>query len=423
MKPSGARPAKPVLFDTLSVLLPTAQQTWLLRACLQSDEAGRRAWETWQESVGDPKRALADEGQALKWLLPLLYRALQTNGGAVSRDLMPYLRTAYFREELRSQTYRRICSEVLAPLAAAEIPLLVLDGAALAESAYRDWALRHSGSLDLLVQEDDLLRAEAALEAAGLTTATTSLRAGTRAVQLVHGSGLPVVLRSVLFPMPYYQVPLADVWRRSLARPIAGVPVRILSPADSLLHVCGVASCARSRETLQWVCDSWALVDQFPDLDWDGLLAGALRSHLALPLSVMLGYLADELHAPIPTSALEDLLVASVPASIVACEAALSGARATSRGTMTNLLAHSHSWLGRAIVLKWRFLPSPTCLRWTYRVRSRWLLPVYYLYRPLSVLTGRSRSAFRSLRTAQQPDLPAGAAGAPSRSRAPKRER
>jgi hypothetical protein len=422
VKLSPARSARPLLFDTLSVLLPTAQQTGLLRACLHPGDAGCRAWAAWQEKVGDPKKALAEEGQALKWLLPLLYRALQSNGAVVNRDLMPYLRTAYFREELRSQTYRRICSEVLATLAATEIPLLALNGAALAESVYEDWALRHSGSLDLLLQEDDLLRAEAALRAAGLFKTASGLRPGAQAVRLVHESGLPIVLRSALFSMPYYQVPLADVWQRSLAWPIAGVAVQILSPADALLRVCGVASCSRSRETLEWACDAWTLLDRCPDLDWDALLTGAIRSHLALPLSVLLGYLANELVAPVPRLTLSRLLEAGARSSIVACEAALSGARAGSRGTMANLLGYTHSWLGRAIVLKWRFLPSPGCLRWTYGVRSSWLLPAYGLYRPLSVLTGRIRSLFRSLRAAQDPDLLAAHARAPS-TRVPEQER
>jgi hypothetical protein len=32
--------------DTLSVLLPTTEQTWLLRACLHSGDAGKSAWKS-----------------------------------------------------------------------------------------------------------------------------------------------------------------------------------------------------------------------------------------------------------------------------------------------------------------------------------------------------------------------------------------
>src|SRR5262245_23025452 len=43
----GSGKNKPLLADTLAVLLPTPGQTLLLRACLLSGEAGRRAGETW----------------------------------------------------------------------------------------------------------------------------------------------------------------------------------------------------------------------------------------------------------------------------------------------------------------------------------------------------------------------------------------
>ena len=72
------------------------------------------------------------------------------------------------------------------------------------------------------------------------------------------------------------------------------------APADSLLHVCGHASYSKSRQSLRWLTDAWLIVNRHPDLDWDLLLDCARRSHLALPLSVALSYLANDLNAPIP---------------------------------------------------------------------------------------------------------------------------
>ena len=385
MKPMNSS-EKPMLSDTLSVILPTAEQTWLLRACLHRGEAGCKAWQVWQEQVGNSKKALAEGRQGSKWLLPLLYRALQRNGAVVDRDLLPYLRTSYFREKLRSQTFRRICQNVLAPLTTAEIPLIVLNGAALADTVYGDWALRHCGTLDFLVKQEDLLRAVSVLRADGPSLAAKDLDSRARSVRFEHTSALPIHLHCGLFRIPYYQTPLAGIRERSVASEIVGVPVRILSPADMLLHVCGHASCSRGRETLRWVCDAWSIIKECADLDWDVLVDSALHSRLALPLSVMFSYLTEELGAPIPSFVPHRLTAAAAQMPLIGCEAALTGARMGVDGTFNNLLRQTDSWRAWAVVLKWMLLPSPSCLRWTYTIRSSWLLPFYYVYRPLRYL-------------------------------------
>ena len=390
--PSAHMP-RPMLFDTLSVLLPTEEQTWLLRACLHAGDAGSRAWHIWRELAGEPKKVLAESREGIRWLLPLLYRALQRNGAAAGRDLLPYLRTAYFREELRSRTYRRIYRNVLASLATAGIPAITLGGAALAGMVYGDWALRHCGNIDLLTREEDLPRAAAALQEADFSPLGQGLDAGERALGFEHASGLPVDLRSDLFRIPYYQAPLADIWERRRTREIAGVPAPTLAVSDMLLHGCGHASCSRDRDTLAWVCDAWHIIEQHADLDWDLFLDAALHSRLALPLSVMLSYLANDLGAPIPSLVLRRLADEGAQAPAIGREAALSGARAGDQGSLKNLLSRTDGWRARAVVLRWMLVPSPDCLRWSRSGRASRFLPLLYLRRPLRYIARRLRLA------------------------------
>ena len=51
-----APPREPALADALRVILPGEERTVLLRACLLSGEAGRRAWEAWRERTGYAKK-------------------------------------------------------------------------------------------------------------------------------------------------------------------------------------------------------------------------------------------------------------------------------------------------------------------------------------------------------------------------------
>ena len=64
-------------------LLPTETQTWLLQACLWSGEPGRRAWEMWQQSIGEPIHFFTHDETGSNALLPLLFVALRDNHAAV----------------------------------------------------------------------------------------------------------------------------------------------------------------------------------------------------------------------------------------------------------------------------------------------------------------------------------------------------
>jgi hypothetical protein len=45
----------------LAAVLPTPEQTWLLRACLLDGEAGREGWRAWHALAGDAKAAMIED--------------------------------------------------------------------------------------------------------------------------------------------------------------------------------------------------------------------------------------------------------------------------------------------------------------------------------------------------------------------------
>jgi hypothetical protein len=381
--------AKPVLSDTLSVLLPTPAQTLLLRACLWKDGSGREASGAWlQQHSRQPGKQLQEDH--LKSLLPLLFAAFQRNGVEADHEFLTILRAASLREELRAQTYRRICREVLSAFAAAGISSIVLKGAALADLVYAHPALRHCHDLDLLLEESDPAKAIRLLSSLGFSLIERALPLSEwQDLQFVHESGLPLELHRYLFRLPLYNTIAPEIQARSHVHHVADVPVRILTLADQLLHVCGHAASCASRESLRWACDAWLLVERFPDLDWGLLEDCARRSHLTLPLSVLLNYLATELRAPIPAAFLTRLTALAARARMVECEAALWGAHASGRGRFKNLLRMTNKWRARIFVLRWILFPSPTYVRTMRYVRSPWHLPFYYLSRPLRYVAQR----------------------------------
>jgi hypothetical protein len=386
---------KPLLSDTLSLLLPTPGQTLLLRACLLSSEAGRQAGEAWLQQKQELGDILKEEG--IKGLFPLLFSAFQRNGVAVDTAFLTILRTASLREELRAKTYRRICREVLSTFATAGIPLIILKGAVLADTVYANPALRHSHDIDILLAEPDPSHAIRLLSSLRFIPLRPPVDPERQDLQFVHESGLPLVLHRQPFCLPLYNATTADLWTRSQRQIIADIPASILSPPDQLLHVCGHATSCTSRESFRWVCDAWLLITRYPNLDWDTLLDSAQRSHLALLLSVTLRYLADELQAPIPSAFLDRLYLAASRASTIEREIALWGARAGTRGRFKTLLHLSDDWRSRLFVLKWIFLPSPTYLYSMQQFRPSWRLPFYYFSRPLGYIIRRMRMSRKDL--------------------------
>ncbi len=335
----------------LSAILPTSDETLLLCACLLSGDAGRRSWDMWCERVGDPRTVLSEGDGGLRRLLPLVVAALHRNGVRAAPPLRTYLHAAYLRERLRSRAYRRVCGSVIGTLGDHGVAAIVLRGAALAETAYPEPELRHCHDVDILVRTAELPRTARLLVAHGFTRCR-SRGPGWRDVTLRDETGLPLVLHGAPFQIPYYDLPFDDIWARGRTKTIAGVPARIPSASDHLLHVCGHASYSPSRASLHWVCDAWGILERDDSVDWTLLFDAAVKARLAMPLFPMLGYLRDALDVPIPASLLGALQEVASRTDAEGIEAALLGVALGSRHHLRRAFALAPGWRARGILAR-----------------------------------------------------------------------
>jgi putative nucleotidyltransferase-like protein len=377
---SNLSPLRPALAEALSVILPTPAETLLLRACLSSGDSARRAWEQWQNEFSD---GFLGDNESVRKLRPLVFNAQNVHGLEIDKESQTYLRSAYLQEDLRSKIVRRICRDILMLLEKEGIPTIVLKGTALAETVYGNPVLRHCHDIDLLIRDQDMSRAMSLLLSIEFKEIDSKGKPGSNDCQLEHESGLPLELHTALFKLPYYNELLGETWKRSRNQVIADVQTKILAPADNLLHVCGHAFHESRRGSLRWVSDAWFIIDRHRDLDWDLLLDCGVRSHLALPLFVTLAYLAEELSAPIPSNFLDRLLAAASKSSATERELALFGARSAPQGSLVALYRRMRDWRGRAFMIQWLLLPTPTYLFMVEEARPSWPLPFHYIYRPL----------------------------------------
>jgi hypothetical protein len=365
--PSRAHPLR----EAVATILPDASHTLLIRGCVDRSGAGRRALDGWLAAQADAVGAFREP---IKWMLPLVLRACTEHRIAPPARLATVLKTAALRSELRTRSFRAIRADVLRALTSAGADAIVLKGAALSELVYPDASLRHAHDVELLIEPgswDRAGRALARLPFTGLDALEDAPRA-----ELTHASGLPVVLYRRLFQIPFYNVPVDDVWTRTEPASLCGAAARVLSPADAIVHLCGRALHCAGIRSFRWIVDAWYVLDRRRDIDWDVLLRVACARNLAMPLALAVDYLACELDAPVPRAVRERLSAIAAADRAVGPLVALHAARKAAGGAV-RLVTRTPTMRGRAAVLRGWALPSIDVLEWATRPRSRWMIVMH----------------------------------------------
>jgi len=391
MSAEGA--ARPPLAGPLAaLLLPDPRQTLLLRAALGPADAGTAALTAWLAGARSATEDLAAGPGGGRLLAPLIAHNLAGAGDLGAPRLWTYLRTALVREQLRARAARAIYAEALGALRSAGILAVVLRGVAASEAAYPDPGLRHCHDLDLFVPGDRSDETSRALHAAGFLEGSAPATPGSRT--FAHPSGMPVTVHGELFAAPRYRRHPEPLLARRKPTTCAGAPAQALDPTDQVLHLLIHAAGAASRASLLWACDAWLTIRAHPDLDWRRLADEATRRGAALPVSLLLGYLASALEAPVPGPVLAGLATAAARATAVDREVALWGAWAVPGVRLDRALGHATGPRERATLLRWRVLPRPAALALAGRTAPGRGSLRFYLGRPWRLVArGLSRGS------------------------------
>jgi hypothetical protein len=275
---------------------PTPEQEWLLQAALLPAPAGRRAWDQWSAAVNVQT---LDHGS--NRLLPLLYHNLRALG--VEHPELDRLRGLYRQAWYKNQILLHRLSQVLQPLTAAGVPVLVLKGAALLLGYYHNLGLRSMTDLDVLVPTRQAAEAERILLALGWQPRFRAVHSQ----GFVDQAGRELDLHWLVLPECPQLTADDDFWAAARPLEVAGVPALALHPADQFLHVCVHGLAWNWLPPLRWVADAVIVLRATPDFDWARLTAQARQRELVLPLREALNYLARLVQAPIPPAVLEEL--------------------------------------------------------------------------------------------------------------------
>lgn len=356
----------------------------------------------WDPASLDEARALAARGE-LDWeavrqrvrgqgLSPLVYLAVRDQG-LLPPPLEQDLRQAYYQAGARNVLLFETLEQVLRCLAAANLPVILLKGAALAEGVYANLALRSMGDLDLLMRPEHVPAALRALAALGYRPVRPETHPGDLlayenevALRSSGQAGVALEIHWSLFDSPYHQRKISLDWFWQTARPIqvGQTPALALGPEAQILHLCGhllLHHGSGGELGAVWLHDVAEVVACYQgQTDWDQVLAQAQACDLVLPVQRVLDRVAQAWRAPAPPDVLERLRALRPSPEE---ERVLARLTAPSRPVALRFWADLASMAGwpERLRFAWNNLfPSADYMQRRYGIARR-LAPLYYPYR------------------------------------------
>lgn len=259
---------------------------------------------------------------------PLLYRNLRkiNAGNDVPAEVMTELMERYYNNIDRNLRIYNELSKVLKAFTDAGIDVIVLKGAVLAETVYKNVGLRVIGDVDLLVKKGDLPIAKKELARLGynpLQCDFTQWHADQGRL-LTHMHLTPYCKKEGLWIEVHwdlqtltspYRIDINTFWSNAQPVTIANVDVLMLVPEDLLLHLClHLDQHLRSGAIpLRWYCDIAEVIRHYEaEIDWNYLIQSSKNQGIEDPIYQNLYIVSNYLGSFVPAHVLHDLKLANV---------------------------------------------------------------------------------------------------------------
>jgi hypothetical protein len=320
------------------------------------------------------------------------------------------LQRDYYAAAIRSTIAEKELTQVLAALAAASLPVVVLKGAALA-AFYPDRVVRSYSDLDLLVPRDRVDQTEQTLNGLGYRCQKE------KAWWTKHLQHLPPMMsESARLPVEIHwrlddedtpgRLPVEELWARAVPWVIEGQSALQLEPVDTALYLCRHAVAQhRVHLGLIPVCDLAQVVGDWTGDQWEAAARRATEYGLERVTYLMLALMEHILGVAVPEAVKSALrLDESVPSSQDLVEQFLSMEASSEANVPLALLQATtqEAYAARARRFVWHlFLPRDGMAAVYGIPADSPLIWLSYLWRPLDLVRRYGQALWSLLRRHQ----------------------
>lgn len=380
----------------------SAQRNWiaLIRGELDENTARSLTEAQWM--------LIADEARR-HHLSPLTYHVL-THGPAgkdAPKALLERLRPVYIRSALHNAVFMRHTRRMAAKLAEHGIPVMLLKGIHLAAFVYEHPAMRNMADVDIMVPRDRLADAERLFVEDGYGPLPRpdieEFCTWSNHLAKLSKAGEPVfeIHWGIERPRSPFTIDIDGLWSRSREARLEGVPVRVLSVEDLLIHLALHSSYHHrfDRSAFQGLLDIHSVIVRHGDeIDWLALAGRAVEWKASGFLYATLRLTREVLGAPIPADTLQSLPREPEDERVIEVARRYILMPGQQLPEVYVRLAHSRNPRERlTLLLRNTFLPRRTMERvYGLDADSRWLLP-YYVHRLGRLLLKRGSLSVQAL--------------------------
>lgn len=334
---------------------------------------------------------------------PLLYWNLSKidNGKDAPEEVMAKLRKLYYGNTARNMYLYDELSKVLNAFKDAEIDVIVLKGAFLAETVYKNIGLRPMGDVDLLIKKEDLQKVKKKLiqlryhtlvyptkwheqwqnewaEEIQYTNQDKNVRID------VHWNVQPPVIP--------FQIDINKSWEDARPVKVANVEALMLAPGDLLQHLCLHLDKHLNNSgaiPFRWYCDIAEVIRHYEKkINWKYLVQSTKNYGIEEPIYQSLYFVNKYLGAFVPMDVLKDLKTVK---SNVNFDDIFRSSR-----TMEGSLKKKDQWreinylkrltkvdgiVNKARILFGDVFPCKEFMMQRYQIKNKRLIGVYYLIR------------------------------------------
>jgi len=297
------------------------------------------------------------------------------------------------------------------------VPVIVLKGAALANSVYDSIGNRPMNDVDLLIHPQDRQRIMPILERNGYQFKPWPQRkfhpyniSITSEIDFIAKTGTVFDLHWDLISFEWVRLmtrlDLEALWQSAQPFTINGIQVLQLSPYDTLIHICLHLMMQAYAHQIAYK-DIVALLNQYQPFPWFEFLERAIASRTCSTCYFALETAAAELEAAVPVYVLEKLkpppwkkwLIRQISDPIKGMRGEVMS---DDRRYLVQLVAADRS-IDVARVLLWLFLPGPAWLAERYVLNNGFQTWLACFWHPFVIISRGLRGLFQAVVNSNRP--------------------